>query len=427
MQNQIKHQEAIFQALPDLFFIILENGTILEYKTAVEAHPLQQEIVGKRIQDIMPEEIALKFNDAIRDLQKTKSIVHIDYPLTIQKQLHFYEARLVPLLETQIIINIQNITARKTVEQKLIKAKEDAEKANRSTNELLAQMSQELCSPLNGIVRYSQIIQKDKKLTELQLSAIYVIERSCNYLLKLSKDMLEFSNVEAKKEAIPQSSINLPKFLTDISELVRIQAQKKGVSFRYETTSDLPQAIYIDEKSLAQILVKLLSNAIKFTEHGGVTLKVGYIEQKTHIRFRVSDNGIGIPPEQLEAIFSPFEQLDKHKQEGTGLGLSISQKRLRLMGSDLQVESKIGKGSLFWFDLAPKQALKQQLVIKPDFPSNLQMLYEFAKQGNCSGIARWLEKMGDKNTPFFQKVNQLAQEFQHEEICNLIESKRDKK
>ncbi|OAD18947.1 PAS fold-4 domain protein, partial [Candidatus Thiomargarita nelsonii] len=101
MQNKIKHQEAIFQALPDLFFLIVADGTILDYKTGVDAYPLPQEIVGKRIQDIMPEEIALKFSDAIRDLQETKSIIHIDYPLTIQKHLHFYEARLVPLLETQ--------------------------------------------------------------------------------------------------------------------------------------------------------------------------------------------------------------------------------------------------------------------------------------------------------------------------------------
>ncbi len=423
MQNQIKHQEAIFQALPDLFFIIVADGTIIDYKTGIDAYPLPQEIVGQRIQDIMPEEIAPQFSAAIRDLQKTKGIVHFDYPLTIQKHLHFYEARLMPLLESQIVVNIQNITARKTLEQKLIKAKEDAEKANRTTNELLAQTSHELRSPLNGIVRYSQIIQKDKKLTELQHSAIDVIERSCNYLLKLSKDMLELSNIEAK--ALRQSSINLPKFLTDISEMVRIHAQKKGVSFRYETTSDLPQAIYIDEKSLAQVLVKLLSNAIKFTEHGGVTLKVGYIEQKSQVQFKVSDSGIGIPQNQLEAIFSPFERLDK--REGIGLGLSISQKLVRLMGSDLQVESKVGKGSRFWFDLdlVPKQAqaLKQQVVIKPNFPSNLQMLYDFAKQGNCSGIDRCLEQMGDKNTPFFHKVNELAQEFQHEEICRLIETK----
>jgi len=382
----------------------------------------------------MPEEIALKFSDAIRDLQETKSIIHIDYPLTIQKHLHFYEARLVPLLETQIVVIIQNISARKIVEQKLIKAKEDAEKANRTTNELLAQMSHKLRLPLNGIVRYTQIIQKNKNLTELQLSAISIIERSCNYLLKLSKDILELSNIEAKKNELHQSSINLPKFLTDISEIVRIYAQKKGVSFRYETTSDLPQAIYIDEESLAQVLVKLLSNAIKFTEHGGVTLKVGYIAQKSQVRFRVSDSGIGIPQDQLEAIFSPFEQLDKHKREGTGLGLSISQKLVRLMGSDLHVESRVGKGSSFWFDLdlTPKQAVKKSLNLSvsdertvQDFPPNLHRLYEFAKQGNCSGIDHWLEQMADKNTPFFHKVNQLAQEFQHEEICKLIETKRD--
>jgi signal transduction histidine kinase len=428
----------IFQALPDIFFRLFADGTILEYKAGVDFHPFPQDIIGKRIQDILPKEIALKLGQAIQDLQETKSIIRIEYPFTHQ---NFYEARLVPLLEDQIVVIIQNVTERKNAEKNLKKAKEEAEKANRTKSEFLARITHELRTPLNGILGYSQILKRDENLTESQLSGIYVIERSSNYLLNLINDLLDLSKIEAEKMELHESSVNFPKFLTDISEMVRIQAQKKGISFRYETTSELPQAIHIDEKPLSQVLLNLLSNAIKFTERGGVALKVGVIEPKSLVRFRISDSGVGIPPDKLDAIFSPYEQLGKHKHEGTGLGLAISQKLVRLMGGELHVDSTVNKGSSFWFDLdlSKEQATKQNSVDLPvtegeqalSFPPNddLRILYEYAKQGNCSGIARWLEQMTLKNTqslPFIHEVSTLAQEFEHEKICKLIEGKNDK-
>jgi signal transduction histidine kinase len=184
----------------------------------------------------------------------------------------------------------------------LKKAKKEAEKANRAKSEFLAQMSHDLRTPLNGILGYAQILKRDENLTTLQRAGIYVIERSSNHLLSMINDLLDLSKIEAEKMELHESPSNIPKFLTNISEMIRIQAQKKGVSFRYETTSDLPQAVKIDEKQLSQVLLNLLSNAVKFTERGGVALKVGLIDHKSLVCFRVSDSGIGIPSDKLDVI-----------------------------------------------------------------------------------------------------------------------------
>ncbi|HEC84548.1 MAG TPA: response regulator, partial [Thioploca sp.] len=145
--------------------------------------------------------------------------------------------------------------------------------------------------------------------------------------------------------------IHKNEFLKGITELFRIRAEQHKVSFLYEQLSHLPAYVNADEKRLRQILINLLGNAVKFTKQGGVVLKVGYHDDK--IRFQVEDTGIGIAPDDLEQIFTPFTQVgDKTIQaDGTGLGLPITNKLIELMESQLHVESTLGKGSTFWFTL----------------------------------------------------------------------------
>jgi CheY-like chemotaxis protein/anti-sigma regulatory factor (Ser/Thr protein kinase) len=130
-----------------------------------------------------------------------------------------------------------------------------------------------------------------------------------------------------------------------------MRAEQKGLTFIYESLSHLPLGIQADEKRLRQILINLLGNAIKFTQKGGVTLKIGYHNNK--IRFQIEDTGVGISPQDIENIFQPFQQVGdiKYKAEGTGLGLPITKKLVEMMGGELQVKSTLGRGSIFWIDL----------------------------------------------------------------------------
>ncbi len=254
--------------------------------------------------------------------------------------------------------SLRDITERKQGEEALrmaIKNAEEARKqaeiANQAKSTFLANMSHELRTPLNGILGYTQILARDQKITSKQLEGVNIIQRSGEYLLTLINDILDLSKIEADKVELYPTDVHLDEFLQGIVELFQMRAEQKGISFIYEPLTKLPEGIRCDEKRLRQVLINLLANAVKFTELGGVCLKVGY--HNKNLRFEIEDTGVGIPEHDIEKIFLPFHQSgDKYsKAEGTGLGLSITKRIIEMMDGKLHVKSKLKKGSVFWFEL----------------------------------------------------------------------------
>ncbi|MEL7355984.1 MAG: ATP-binding protein [Cyanobacteria bacterium J06560_6] len=252
-------------------------------------------------------------------------------------------------------------------------AKFTADEANHAKSDFLASMSHELRTPLNGILGYAQVLQQEEKLTEEQDRGLNVIRQCGAHLLTLINDILDLSKIEARKMDLVPTAVYLPSLIQAVVEMCQVRAEAQGIGFYYLSDPNLPKGICADEKRLRQVLINLLNNAIKFTDTGSVSLRIQCLEvsdekieetsndkvEKTddralqRIRFEVRDTGVGISDSQLEKIFSPFEQVgEQHRQtEGTGLGLTISQQILSLMDSKIQVESKPGEGSTFWFDL----------------------------------------------------------------------------
>ncbi|MCV6637502.1 MAG: ATP-binding protein [Thiotrichaceae bacterium] len=280
-----------------------------------------------------------------------------------------------------------------------------AEQANQAKSTFLANMSHELRTPLNGILGYTQILQRDKTLTRKQLDEIDVIHRSGEYLLTLINDILDLSKIEANRFELYPTDFSLDEFLHGIIDLFTIRAQDKDISFNYEQLSVLPMGIRADEKRLRQIMINLLSNAVKFTDRGGVTLKVRFDATKQLLHFQVEDTGIGIEEQDLVKIFDPFQQVGGYltaKVEGTGLGLSITKRLVSLMGGELQVTSKIGRGSQFAFsiqtptvsELIKKQATEQQHIIIGFEGEQKHILVVDDRWENRSILVKLLEPLG---------------------------------
>jgi signal transduction histidine kinase/CheY-like chemotaxis protein len=247
----------------------------------------------------------------------------------------------------------REISKRKKTELALKQAKDEAEAANQAKSSFLASMSHELRTPLNAILGFSTMLVREQKTTGNQQNKLTIINRSGQHLLSMINDILDLSKIEAGRIELQENPFDLVALVKEISVMIQSRAVEKGLSVVVEAESTSFPYVKADVGKLRQIIINLLSNAVKFTDEGGVTIRCATVPipkepNRCHITIEVEDTGLGIEPARQSTIFEPFVYgVDVPIRKGTGLGLSICKKYVNFMGGTIEVESELGKGSLF--------------------------------------------------------------------------------
>lgn len=250
-----------------------------------------------------------------------------------------------------------------------IESKRQADFSNRAKSLFLANMSHELRTPLNAILGFTRLLQADPTMPTEPRANLDIINRSGEHLLNLINDVLDMAKIESGQTTVDFTVCDLPAMTEGIVPLMRQRAEAKGLNLVLELSSDLPQFIQTDAKKLRQVIFNLVGNAIKFTNQGEVTLRLRpnleNAGKQCTLTIEVEDTGIGIAESDKERIFEPFIQLTPQVvQQGTGLGLTITRHFVELLGATLQIESVLGKGSIFRINLPV------EVAETPSLPSN---------------------------------------------------------
>jgi PAS domain S-box-containing protein len=347
LEDREQRLRALVGTAVDGVMIIDGNGTVQEYNPACEQlfGYRADEVVGKNVKMLMPPPYREEHDEYLHRYRTTghKRIIGVGREVegrrkdgsTFPMELSVGEAR--PDGQPIYVGIIRDITARKSAEQSLLIAKEQAESASQAKSQFLANMSHEIRTPMNAVLGYTQLIENDPALPENYRRPLKAIHSAGNHLISLIDDVLDLSKIEAGAMQLDIIDFDLDDLIEDVAAIFAIRCEQKGLRWQAEANIG-ERAVHADDRKLRQILINLLGNSVKFTDQGQVCLRVE--QSGRRYTFSVSDTGPGITQASQQRIFEPFQQAEEGEAKGgTGLGLAISRRHIELMGGSLNLES----------------------------------------------------------------------------------------
>lgn len=366
---------AAISSSPDLILLDIKMPEMNGYEvcTQLKSQPQTSEIPV----------IFISALDEVLDKVKAFEIGGVDYitkPFQVEEVLARVEHQLtIKRLQKELIA--RNIELQKEIIERK-KAEEVAAAASKAKSQFVANMSHELRTPLNAILGFTQVMSRDSSLSHENIENLRIINRSGQHLLELINDVLDLSKIEAGIVALDESSFDLYQLLDNLEEMFQIKAETKNLQLKFSVQSQVPQYIKTDEKKLRVCLINLLGNSIKFTGNGGeillsVSLKNTSQPAKSEIdsnsnsteqcfiSFEVQDTGVGIALAEIDTLFNAFVQTEAGRKaaDGTGLGLTITKKYVQIMDGNIGVNSVLGEGTTFKFDIKISPALSSEVSI----------------------------------------------------------------
>ncbi len=332
-------------------------------------------------------------------------------------------------------------------------ARQIAEQANRAKSQFMANMSHELRTPLNAILGFSQLMLRDPNITDGQRENLGTINRSGTRLLSLINDILELSKIESGRSELHPVAFDLHNLLLELEEMIRLRAEQKGLKLVFEHQQDVPQYTRADENKLRQVLINILDNAVKFTDKGMITVRVKSLTPL--LSFEIEDTGVDIAAEELDYVFDGLVQTatGQKSSQGMGLGMSISQQFVRMMGGEITVSSKAGKGNVFMFDIPVEIAdegdvpidrprhkllneheifekMREKGALMPEdlaaLPGDwLKTLEQAARRADFILLSNVIEQIRGHHARLAGELARLAEDFEYDEILKFIQKTKE--
>jgi len=374
VEEQLAHLEKQYKMVvnalfPNFFFVFDENFHFVDVivPSGLRLFHSREELIGVDARKFYTPEINEIFITNIQECLNTKQWKEIEYHLDINNTRSYFQARIVPIEGNKVMCFIQDIGNRVRRMEELLAQRKRIEEANLHKNAFLANVSHEIRTPLNAIISFSEFLMNEE-CQETKQSYMEIIRNSNSMVLQIISDILDLSRLESGMSEFHFEEIDIVALLKETVEIYQAEI-KDGVRLIVELPNASIQAP-TDANRVKQVVFNFLSNAMKYTEQGSITLKVE--EEENFLKFSVIDTGCGIPESKLELIFNRFEKIGR-RIKGTGLGLAICKSIVEQLGGTIGVSSKEGEGSKFWFTIPYRQCiidLKKSDSLRENTPTN---------------------------------------------------------